>query len=247
MRGHYKGMWNVVRFNWPQYALGMAVAVAAAVISVMTTGMATLVLTSLALLSVEAILVPLIVSHVIYDRSDLYELPWLDDLGPAWDGMALNINAGFDETSASIQRRFPHCALHVVDFYDADKHTEPSIERARAVSATFPGTRAVDAVRLPFPDGSIDLALAFLSLHEVRDASERVRALTEIHRTLKPTGRLVVTEHLRDVANFCAFNVGFFHFHSRSTWMRAFDQAALRVHATRRTTPFITTFILHPR
>ena len=159
----------------------------------------------------------------------------------------MNINAGFDETSALIRQRFPDCDLHVVDLYDPGKHTEPSIERARSAYPAFPGTRSVNAARLPFADGSFDLAVAFLSLHEIRDASERVRVLTEIRRTLKPTGHFIVTEHLRDVANFCAFNVGFFHFHSRRTWMRAFDQAGLRVYATRRTTAFITTFQLEPR
>jgi SAM-dependent methyltransferase len=247
MRGRYEGMWNVMRFNWPKYAFGVAVVLAAAVAAVMTAGTWSIALTAFALLSVEGLMLPLVASHMIYDRSDLYALSWLDDLDPAWDGTVLNINAGFDEISASMQRRFPRCEIHVVDFYDAHKHTEPSIERARAVYPAFPGTRPVDATRLPFPDKAIDLALAFLSLHEIRDEDERIRALSEMHRTLKPTGRLMVTEHLRDVANFCAFNIGFFHFHSRAAWMRAFSRAGFSVRNVHRTTPFITTFQLVPR
>lgn len=246
MRGRYEGMWNVLRFNWPKYTFGAVLALAAAVAASMTTGPLSTMFTLSAVLFVVTLALPLVASHIIYDRSDLYALYWLSDLDHAYDGAVLNINAGFDETSALIKHRFPHCDLYVVDFYDPQKHTEPSIERARAAYAPFPGARSVDAARLAFPDSSIDLALAFLSLHEIRDEDGLIRALTEIRRTLRPTGRLILTEHLRDVANFCAFNIGIFHFHSQSTWLHTFDRAGLLVHSVRRTTPFITTFILHP-
>ncbi len=246
MRGPYEGMWNVVRFNWPMYAVGCVVVLIAAISTFVASGTWAAVFAVLTPLSMLGLLLPLIASHVIYDRSALYALPWLADLGPDWTGALLNINAGFDEISFSIRRRLPKCDLQVVDFYDASKHTERSIERARSVYPAFPGTRAVDMTSLPFPNRSIDIAVAFLSLHEVRDDGERIRALTELRRVLAPTGRLIVSEHLRDVANFCAFNFGFFHFHARSTWLRAFGEAGFRVLSSRRTTPFITTFILEP-
>ncbi len=34
----------------------------------------------------------------------------------------------------------------------------------------------------------------------------------ELNRVLKPNGQIVVTEHLRDLNNFLAYNIGFFHF-----------------------------------
>jgi len=246
MRGRYEGMRNVVRFNWPKYAVGGAVALIAVLATVVTSGAWSAVFAVLSVLSVLGLVFPLIASHFIYDRSDLYALPWLSDPGPDWKGVLLNINAGFDEISASIRRRLPKCDLQVVDFYDARKHTERSIERARSVYPAFPGTRAVGTTSLPFPNSSIDLAVAFLSLHEIRAERERIDALIELRRVLAPTGRLIVTEHLRDVANFWAFNFGFFHFHARSTWLRAFGDAGFRVLSTRRTSPFITTFILEP-
>ncbi len=246
MRGRYEGMWNVVRFNWPKYAVGGAVALIAVLATVVASGTWAAVSAVLMTLSALGLLLPLIASHVIYDRSDLYALPWLADLGPDWNGALLNINAGFDEISSSIGRRLPKCDLQVVDFYDARKHTERSIERARSVYPAFPGTRAVGTTSLLFLDRSIDIAVAFLSLHEIRDERERIHALIELRRVLAPTGRLIVTEHLRDVANFCAFNFGFFHFHARSAWLRAFGEGGFRVLSSRRTTPFITTFILEP-
>ena len=40
-----------------------------------------------------------------------------------------------------------------------------------------------------------------------------------------PDGIVVVTEHLRDTANFLAYNMGAFHFHAHGTWLAAFAAA----------------------
>ena len=44
-----------------------------------------------------------------------------------------NINAGFDETSYILDDKFPNATIKAFDFYDAEKHTEASIKRARKV------------------------------------------------------------------------------------------------------------------
>ena len=247
MRGPYEGMWNVVRFNWPKYAWGIATVAATSALAWSASGIPSTVCLVVAALTGAALLLPLLASHLIYDRSHLYELSWLDGRDPHWAGTVLNINAGFDETSALIQQRFPRCTLHALDLYDPAKHTEPSIERARKAHAPYPRTQTVAMPHLPFADGSAELILAFLSLHEVRDANERVIALNGMRRALKRDGQLIVTEHLRDAANFVAFNFGFLHFHSKATWMNAFDRAGFRIMRTQRTTPFVTTFILQLR
>ncbi len=61
---------------------------------------------------------------------------------------------------------------------------------------------------------------------------------------LAKTGKIIVTEHLQDRANFLAYNIGFFHFHSRTTWLNTFQSAGLNVADEIKVTPFITTFIL---
>jgi ubiquinone/menaquinone biosynthesis C-methylase UbiE len=48
-----------------------------------------------------------------------------------------------------------------------------------------------DLSRLPIPDGTCDLAIAFLVLHHV---AQPPKALAEIHRVLKPGGRLLIVE-----------------------------------------------------
>ena len=51
-------------------------------------------------------------------------------------------------------------------------------------------------------------------------------------------------EHQRDVYNFLAYNIGFFHFLSATTWKQTFAGAGLSESRTIKITPFITTFIL---
>ena len=66
----------------------------------------------------------------------------------------------------------------------------------------------------------------------------------ELNRITKNDGQIVVVEHLQDVANFLAYNIGFFHFHTKATWLKTLYAAGLRVQKEIKITPFITTFIL---
>jgi SAM-dependent methyltransferase len=160
----------------------------------------------------------------------------------------VNIHAGFDETSILLRQKYISTSipgqLNVFDFYDPAKHTEISIKRARNAMTPFPGTIPIQTGHLPLPDQYADVVFNILAAHEIRDESERVTFFKEIHRILKPGGKVVVTEHLRDLPNLLAYNIGFFHFHSKITWLQTFYAADFDVETTIKITPFITTFIL---
>ncbi|MCI1185793.1 class I SAM-dependent methyltransferase [Hymenobacter sp. DH14] len=244
LRTPLQGVWNVVRFNWPFY-LG-AGAAALSLAGVGLAGPAALrpyaaLLLALALLPM---LLSLLITAYIYDFSALYRFQWLPELGPAPTAL-LTLSAGFDEISAPLAHLYPTASLLAADFYDAARHTEPSIQRARRAYPPYPGTRTVDTrAALPLANASIDLAVAFLAAHEIRDAAERAAFFQEIARVLAPTGTVVVTEHLRDPANFLAYTIGFLHFHSRRAWRATFRAAGLRVEREVSITPFIIAFIL---
>jgi ubiquinone/menaquinone biosynthesis C-methylase UbiE len=194
-----------------------------------------------ALLAILTLAVSLIISFYIYDLSNLYQLNWLSN---GDNKTVLTINAGFDETSGIIRDKFPKVDLTICDFYDRKKHTEVSIKRARKAYPPLENTVQVSTNRLPFPDNSFDHSLAILSAHEIRNEKERIDFFKELERVTKSTGEIVITEHLRDMTNFMAYTIGFFHFHSKSTWLRTFRQANLKVKQEMKITPFITTFIL---
>lgn len=243
LRKPLQGVGNIVRFNWHFYLGAMALAVGLAGLGAAVPTVRSYAAVGLGLL-LAPVLVSLAVSTYAYDFSDLYRLSWLPALAPAHPAL-LTVNAGFDEISALVQEKYAPESLQVIDFYDPARHTEVSIQRARRAYPPFPGTHPVDTrAALPLPDNSVDLTFAFLAAHEIRDAAERAAFFQELRRVTRPTGSIIVTEHLRDTANFLAYNIGFFHFHSRRAWLATFRRAGLRVAQEIHTTPFITTFLL---
>ena len=185
--------------------------------------------------------ISLLVSFYIYDISELYKFNWLPD---SQQKSVLNINAGFDETSSIIKNKYPNCNLTICDFYNPAHHTEVSIKRARKAYPPVANTIQVTTDKLPFLDNSFDYTVAMLAAHEIREEKERVVFFKELNRVTKKTGQIFITEHLRDWTNFMAYTIGFFHFHSRSSWLNTFKKANLKVKQEIKITPFITTFVV---
>lgn len=244
VRKPLQGVKNILRFNWHYYAVALVfVFVASIFYDNADQRLQPAVLIVIILISLSVI-ISLAVSVYVYDFSDLYKLTWLHkDLfenGKRW----ANINAGFDETSMLLKNKFPACDLVVLDFYDARKHTELSIKRARKVYPPYPGTVIINTDLLPFKNNSIDNVFLILAAHEIRNEPERIIFFKEISRVLSDDGKIIVTEHVRDIVNFLAYNIGFFHFHSRKTWIHTFAESGLTIFQEIKITPFITTFIL---
>jgi ubiquinone/menaquinone biosynthesis C-methylase UbiE len=82
------------------------------------------------------------------------------------------------------------------------------------------------------------------SAHELRSARTRELFFAELFRVLKPGGRVLLVEHLRDAANFVAFGPGFFHFLPRSEWLRLSALARFDVAHEQRVTPWVMALAL---
>lgn len=249
MRKSFQGVSNIVRFNWPWFA-GAAVGLVVAVVIAPQFGTPLhFVIWLAAAGALGAMAVSLAVSYYVYDSSGLYELSWIDDLSidRRNDAVVVNISAGFDETAPILRQKLPNAALHVWDFYDADLHTEASIKRARLAFPPDPQMVQVSTSRLPAEDQSVDLVNLFMSAHEIRDSTEQREFFRELHRILKSDGTVCVIEHLRDLPNFLAYSLGFFHFHSRTSWITAFLAADFAVLEERKHSAFVSTFTLAKR
>ena len=193
---------------------------------------------------VYGLLAPLVVSAYVYDFSGYYDLEWLDKLikNTGAKKLMININAGFDETSHLLERKYPNAEIRAFDFYDAKKHTELAIVRARKVNLVYPNTLPMTSSAIPLPDHSADVILLLSSAHEIRSHEEKIRLFQECHRICKTDGQLIMIEHLRDFPNFIAFHIGFFHFFSASTWKDAIQKGGFSKCETGRFTPFMGTF-----
>lgn len=238
MRRHsFIGTLNILRFNWHQYVLGIA---AGASLIFLPFSFA-IVVGCLVLLSV---LVSLVVSFWVYDRSNLYELESLDNLGINEHAKLLNIHSGFDETSSLLKDKFPNSSLTIADFYNPKKHTEISIKRARKIYPTSKDTLRIETSKIIFEDYKFEAIFLIFAAHEIRDYIEREDFFREVNRILSENGVVIVTEHLRDIWNGLAYNIGSFHFHSKKSWLQIFAKSNFRIEATLKTTPFVTTFVL---
>lgn len=244
IRKPFQGVRNIIVFNWHFYlsAAVLIICLSCAHLLFYSTPLGYFLLPAGVILTM--VLVSLLVSTYIYDLSDLYRLNWIDKVSIGQPNTMITINAGFDETSTLLLSRYPEAKLQVLDFYDPEKHTEVSIKRARKAYPPQPGTLKTSTAKLLVEDGSTDVIFALLSAHEIRNDIERIGFFKELHRILKKDGQIIITEHLRDFPNFLAYTLGFFHFHSRKTWLRAFDKANLQLSQEIKITPFITTFVV---
>lgn len=244
-RGSFQGMLAIARFNWPFYVVALTVLIVSACGMLRFTGL----LKACCLIAFAGaayfIFVSLGVSHLVYDRSDLYRWSWLERaLHGAPTHQAVFCHCGFDEASAELREKFENVQWNVLDHYEPERMTEPSIRRARALFPPISGTLACRYDAWPLAAESADVVFALLSIHELRCELERATWFAEAKRCLRRGGRVVLAEHVRDVANFFAFGPGFLHFHSRKSWRRCWEKAGFRSANEFSVTPFVQVFVL---
>jgi SAM-dependent methyltransferase len=246
-RRPFQGVLNILSFNRHFYAIGLAVLGAVIAYHILA-GLPQIVFWVIVGAFAYGLIMPLIVSAYVYDFSGYYQFAWLDKVIPNGEDIKqiVNINAGFDETSFIIHHRFPQVHLRVFDFYNAERHTEPAIVRARKVSLVYPNTQVIPSNSIPIQDGSVNVVFLLSAVHEIRSNAEKVEFLKECFRICKPGGKVVMVEHLRDFPNFLAFSVGFTHFFSRATWKRCFERAGFSTFREIKFTPFMSVFDCTP-
>jgi SAM-dependent methyltransferase len=238
------GVGNIIRFNWGFYAAGIGIITILLVVASFTEVPVKWWMNMLAMAGFIPLFLSLAVSWYVYDLSGFYKLKWLKLPADNNHETILNIHAGFDETSILLKEKFPDAVMKVYDFYDPEKHTEISIERARKAYPPYPGSIGINTDFIPEPDNSVDVIFLIFAAHEIRDKEERTRFFKEIKRVLKPTGTVKVVEHLRNLPNFLAYTVGFLHFHSAATWQQTFAKSGLSLHQAYSINPFVKYYIL---
>jgi SAM-dependent methyltransferase len=191
------------------------------------------------------IVASVIASYFNYDYSDLYKLrEWPTKSFPANPASAVIIHAGFDPASGAFRARYPDTSVRVLDFFTPEETTEASIQLAHRLN---PPTGPQEHTALddwPVKTASQDAVMALSAAHEIRDDARRTSFFREAKRVLRPGGRVVVIEQLRDLPNFLCFGVAALHFLSRRTWLRSFRDSGLVLEREFSITPFMRAFVL---
>lgn len=242
-RRKFQGVLNILSFNRHFYVIGLSI-LAFIIASHLIFKWNDILFWTIIASFVYGFNMPLIVSAYVYDFSGYYHFKWLKKYFTNSNDplQILNINAGFDETSFSIQHHFPKANLNVFDFYNPKQHTEPAIVRARKVSMVFPNTQVISTNHIPLPDKSIDVIFLLSAAHEIRLPKEKIQFLKECYRVCKPAGQVIMVEHLRDFPNLLAFSIGFTHFFSRAVWKKSFLNAGFTSFEETKFTPFMSIF-----
>lgn len=240
----YSGALKIIRFNWPWYAVAVAVtitAVAGLFLDIFPGISGALAVAALVIGDLWLIL-SLAVSHYVYDRSPIARGAWLDKIVASQIRRAAIFHAGQDEASPAVARLCPSIDFQVFDFYDERRNGTESLKRARSLNPHRDVAIRFD--NIPLDESSLDLVLVVFAAHEIRDDRERTAFFGEVRRVLAPTGRAIVVEHLRDIWNFAAYGPGAFHFFSERTWHRSFANGELEVVRESACTPFVRVFEL---
>lgn len=131
----------------------------------------------------------------------------LDGLGLRGDERVLDVGCGRGAVLVMAARRLAAGRVVGVDLWrsvDQSGNAPEVTERNAATEGVADRVElhTVDMTNLPFPDGSFDLVVSSLAVHNVRSAQGRQRAVDEAARVLRPGGRLVLVDiqHAGDYA-----------------------------------------------
>ena len=153
----------------------------------------------------------------------------------------LNLTTGFDDSTPILRQQLGGQGRSL-DVFDSAKDHEPALKRAR--DRFPPEGRPVSPTALDdeIEPASADAVLLLMSAHEAH-GPDRVELFRSAARALTPDGRLVVVEHLRDLANTLAFGRGAWHFSTRTEWLAVAEAAGLALTVETRLSPFVAGFV----
>lgn len=147
------------------------------------------------------------------------------------DEMVLDVGCGLGKTAIAVAKHLDKGKVIGIDIWNKMEILGNSPQRAYE-NAESEGVRgrvefqAGNVVDIPFSDNSFDLVTAGSVLNNLERESDRVKSLKEIYRVLRPGGRFLLMEPLRNLRGFFLFTpFGFLHLSTKETWLRLLSGA----------------------
>jgi ubiquinone/menaquinone biosynthesis C-methylase UbiE len=136
----------------------------------------------------------------------------------------LDVGSGTGRTAIQVAKRLTTGKLVGIDIWDTMELGGNSPERAYK-NAEIEGVKAKvefkfgNVLEIPFDDDAFDIVTCSSVLNNLPGEKNRIKALKEILRVLKPKGKCMLLEPLRNFRMFCAFTpFAFFQLGTRETW-----------------------------
>ena len=123
----------------------------------------------------------------------------VDSLHLKGDETVLDVGCGHGLLLIEAAKHLPNGKAIGVDLWQSvdqsGNRPEVTLENARVEGvAEHVEVNTGDMCNLPLPDASVDITVASLSIHNIPDMAGRARAIREIHRVLKPGGRIALLD-----------------------------------------------------
>jgi SAM-dependent methyltransferase len=237
------GAVRIFLYNWPVYVGTWGLAVALLFLRPLLPPTSACLAALAAVTALAWSVVSLLVSLYVYDTSALVSGRWVPGLLGSQAGPWATIHAGLD-AEVELDSVMTGACVARLDIFDARVMTSASITRARVRTPSVNAAAPCSPTALALDDAACDAIVVAFTAHEIRDRGAREVFFDELRRSLRPGGKVLVVEHLRDLANFVAFGPGCLHFVGRGEWLRLAAHARLAVVSETRITPWVMALTL---
>jgi SAM-dependent methyltransferase len=233
------GLGRVVCFNWPKYATAAFGLILFVAVAVGTKGQFTWLAAVLGGILLYGIVASIAATWWVYDGSPMSNWQWVADELAGTSAWTL-VHAGFDESGGKLAALLGP-PIAEFDIGPPVGSEERSLRRARHLLGTNGQHLANGTV--PLPTASVEAVVCLFAVHEVRNIEIEAKLFAEFVRCLTPSGKLLVVEHARDLANFVVFGPAIMHFGSPRRWHRSILASGLRIAADRRQAVLVHTLV----
>ena len=147
------------------------------------------------------------------------------------DEKVLDVGCGLGKMTVGVAKHLTTGKVIGVDIWDKMEIPGNSPERAYE-NAKIEGVldkvefRTGNVLALPFPDDSFDLVTSSSVINNLHGGAEKSKALAEIVRVLRPSGKFLMAEPLRNMRGFFTFSpFAFFELLPKDRWITLLEKA----------------------